>query len=675
KTLGLPVFVFFKQNPAGTWCPDESDSERESKLLFFKSRLDSERFRVPFTNPQELRTEIAGAIHNYERQHGIIGIKLPAFANYDEFFRPFSDRAKLFNHLYSLVGREDVLKALDMFVESEKRIGILYGRGGIGKSKLIFEFGKEFEKKHPEWQIRFLKEGITLTVEAMNQLPAQKCVIIVDDAHRRDDLKAILAVGQQCPDRIKIIFSSRPQGRDYLRGSLTIAAYDPREIESLPEINRLSIDEMEKLAGEILGNNNRRLIEPLVGVSKDSPLVLVIGGKLVAEGSVAPAMLERHDEFQRVVLDRYQDVLTGQVSDRIGQDLCRDLLSLISAVSPIKPQNESLQKAASEFLNIETTKLIDTISILESSGILLRRGYTLRITPDVLSDHILHKACITEQWEPTRYAQKMFKAFGPVVPDNVLFNLSELDWRITREGKHFDLLEEIWGLIWDDFKAARHSQRTQILEIIQKAAHLQSEKTLELVEYAMRNPSNTPEDRKLLGIYEYSHKDVLRKLPKLLKSIAFNLDYLPRCCDILWELGRDDERETGPWPEHAMRILADLAKYDIGKPVAVNKILLNSVEKWLEEPDAHEHVHSPLDVLDPLLAKEGDSARSRGHGIVFRPFAVSFENIRGVREKAISLISVCLGSDSTKVILRALKSLANTLNPPHGLFGRIVSDA
>ena len=674
KTLGLPIFVFLKHGSDGTWGTDEFDSERESKLLSLKSRLDSERFRVPFTNPQDLCTEIAGAIHNYEREHGVIGIRLPAFTNYEEFFKPFADRAKLFNHLYSLVGRKDDLKTLDRFVESDKRVGILYGRGGIGKSKLIFEFGREFKKKHPEWQIRFLKEGITLSAEAMKQLPSQRCVIIVDDAHRRDDLKAVLAAGQQYPDRVKTIFSSRPQGRDRLRGALTMAAYDPREIESFPELDRLSIDDMEKLAGEILGENNQQLIEPLVGVSKDSPLVLVIGGNLIAEGSVAPAMLERHDEFQRVVLDRYQDVLTGHISDKIGQDLCRDLLSLISAVSPIRPQNESFQKPASEFLNIETTKLIDTISILESFGILLRRGYTLRITPDVLSDHILHKACITEQWEPTGYAQRIFKAFGPVVPDNVLFNLSELDWRITREGKQVDLLDEIWGVIWNDFRKATHSQRTQVLEIVEKAAHLQPEKMLELVEYAMRHPSKTPEDERVLGIYEYSHQDVLNRLPELLKEIAFNLDYLPRCCDILWELGRDDERETGPRPEHAIRILADLAEYDIGKPVAVNKISLDSVERWLDEPDAHEHVHSPLDVLDPLLAKESYSARSRGHGFVLRPFAVSFENTREIRKKALSLLSGCLESDSTKVILRGLNSLSNTLNPPHGMFGRIISD-
>lgn len=674
KSLGLPIFVFLKQKLSGVWSPDEIDSERKSKLLDLKSRLDSEKFRVPFTNPQELSTEIAGAIHIFERQHGIIGIKLPVFANYDEFFRPFSDEAKLFNHLYSLVGRKDVLEALDMFVESDKRIGILYGRGGIGKSKILFEFGKGFEKQHPEWQTRFLKEGIPLTAEAMKQLPAQKCVIIVDDAHRRNDLKVILAVGQQYPDRIKILFSTRPQGKDYLKGELTMGGYDPREILNFPEVGQLSIDEMENLAGEILGDHNSRLIEPLVEVSKDSPLVLVIGGRLVADGAVAPAMLERHDQFQRVVLDRYQDALTGHISDRIGQDLCKDLLSLISAVSPIRPQDSLFQKTVSEFLNVGTTKLIDAISILESSGILFRRGYALRITPDALSDHILHKACVTEQWEPTGYAQKVFKEFGQVMTDNVLFNLSELDWRIARDGKHIDLLEEIWGLIRNDFEKAAHSQRTQILEDIQKAAHLQPEKTLEIVEYAMRNPSKTPEDKDLPRIYEYSHKDVLKKLPDLLKRIAFNLDCLPRSCDILWELGRDDKRKPDRWPEHAMRILADLAEYKVGKPVAFNEILLESVEKWLKEPDAHKHKHSPLDVLDPLLAKEGQSVRERGHGIVFKPFAVSFENTKGIRNRAVTLLSDCLKSDSTKTILRALNSLTNTLNSPHGLFGRVISD-
>lgn len=674
KTLGLPVLAFLKRGQDSKWRPEEPDPEKRAKLLSFKSRVDAEKYRVSFTNPQDLCTEIAGAIHNYEREHGLIGTKVSAFSSHDEFFRPFRDKTKLFNHLHSLVGRKGILTDLDKFVESDKRVGILYGRGGIGKSKLLFEFGGDFEDKHPEWKIRFVREGIRLSDEALKQLPAGKCLIIIDDAHRRGDLKTLLAVGQQQEDRIKVIFSTRPQGTDYLRGTLTMMGYDPEEIEELPEVGSLGIDEMKELAEEILGGANRRLVESLVGVAKDSPLVLVIGGKLVAEGEVAPAMLERHDKFQRVVFDRYQDVFAGQVSDMIGKEMCRAILSLLSAISPVRPQEELFQKTASEFLGIDRIKLIDAVSILESSGVLLRRGYSLRITPDVLSDHILHKACINEQGEPTGYTSKVFNAFSQTGPDNVLFNLAELDWRITKEGKPLGLLGEVWQSIWSAFREGTNLQRTEVLKSLEGAAHLQPEKTLEIVEYAIRNPSERKDDEPLLSIYEFKHQDVLETLPELLRGISYNLNYLPRCADILWRLGRDDARATGSRPEHPMRILIDLAAYDSGKPVAVNRTMTDAVERWLKEPDVHEHLHSPLEVLDPMLAKEGDSARSRGHGVVFRPFAVSFERTKKAREKIISLLSECLEAESTKVVFHALKSLTKTLNPPHGLLGRAVSE-
>jgi hypothetical protein len=591
------------------------------------------------------------------------------------FLSLFLDKTKLFNHVYPLVGRNGFLELLDTFVEADnKRIAMLYGRGGIGKSKILFEFGREFKVKHSEWKLRFLREGIALSDDAIHRLPAQKCIVVVDDAHRREDLSTLFTMAQQYPDRVKLILSIRPQGLDYVRATLTQGGFDPREVDIIPEIKELNRDELEELGRRVLGKDHQQFLEPLIQVAKDSPLVLVIGGRLLAEDKINPAMVERHSEFQMAVFDRFQDVLFGQVSDKLGAELCIDILSLISALSPIKPYAETFQEHASKFLNIERVKLIDVIGILESTGILLRRGYSLRITPDVLSDHILHSACVTRPGEPTGYAQKVFDAFWNIFPEKVLFNLSELDWRITREDKSIDLLGEIWKIIENEFKEVPHSQRSQILKYLEKVAYFQPARTLRLVEYAIQNPSNVSGNEEWASIYQYTHKDVLNALPPLLKGTSFNLDYLPRSCDLLWHLGRDDERQTNPHPEHAIRVLSDLAGYDIDKPVEVNSAVLNAIERWLKEPDAHEHLHSPLDVLDPLLAKEGDAARYRGHSIIFRPFAVSFETTKPIREKAILLLSNCTKSQSTKVILRALKSLIDTLNPHHGLFGRVVSD-
>jgi len=674
KTLGLPVFVFLKQQLDGNWQSEEKDEERSKKFLAFKARIDAEKYWAKFATPQQLGREILGAIRQYEIDKGMIDVRLPAFISYEEFFRPFLDNTRLFNHAYPLVGREDILEQLDNFLESDKKVDLLYGRGGIGKSKILLEFSREFEKKHSEWKLRLTREGIVLSEDSIRSLPAQKCVVIVDDAHRREDLSILLNLAQQYPERVKIILSCRPQGLDYIRATLNRGGFDPREVETIQEIKELGQSDLEELGRRVLGKDHQRYLEPLIQIAKDSPLVLVIGGRLVSEGAVDLSLLDRHDEFHRTVFDRFQDVLIGKVSDKLGAEFCRDLLSLISALSPVKPQMESFQEQASKFLNIERNKLIDAISILESAGVLLRRGYSLRISPDILSDHILYNACITPQREQTGYAQKVFHTFGTIFPENVLFNLSELDWRVAREGKSLDLLGEIWEIIENEFKDAPHFQRSHILILLERVAYFQPKRTLSLVDYAIQHPAKTSGGEKWISLYKYTHKDVLHAIPQLLKGIAFNFDYLPQCLDLLWHLGRDDERETNPYPDHAMRVLADLAKYDIDKPVSVNSAVLAALEKWLKEPDALEHIHSPLDILDTLLAKEGDSARPRGHSIVFRPFAVSFETTKPIREKAISLLSNCTKSQSTKVVLRALESLIKVLNPPHGLFGRKVSD-
>ena len=135
----------------------------------------------------------------------------------------------------------------------------------------------------------------------MRQLPAQKCIIVVDDAHRREDLSTLFTIAQQYPDRVKIILSCRHPGFEYIRATLTNGGFDPREVESIPEIKVLGRSDLEELGRSVLGKDHQQFLEPLIQVAKDSPLVLVIGGRLLAEEKINPTMLERHSEFQMAV--------------------------------------------------------------------------------------------------------------------------------------------------------------------------------------------------------------------------------------------------------------------------------------------------------------------------------------------------------------------------------------
>jgi hypothetical protein len=595
------------------------------------------------------------------RKHflGIKGVKL--FVSPKEFFRPLMDSKNLFNHVWSLVGRVEVLNELHEFVDSEThQVLLLSGRGGVGKTKLLQSFSENFAELHQEKMLWFVEEGVPITPESADELPTGPCVVVVDDAHRREDLSVLLTLAQK--RSIKLLLSFRPYATERIRSMLMNAKFDSRKINGLETIKILSKEELKELALQVLGSEYAHFADQLVGVSRDSPLVTVVGGRLLVEKGIDPRLLERDEEFQRAVLDKFQDFLIEGVGEQIEPDLCRKLLNLIAAVSPIRPSEIEFQHVAAAFLDIDPPELMRLLDILENSGLLLRRGYALRITPDVLSDHILHKACLNARGESTGYARFVFETFKATSLAQMLNNLAELDWRIRQVGsKETDLIADVWRSITDEFQIATNFKRCEILSFLEEVAYYQPERTLKLVEFAMRNPATTPEDGTFSGIYEFDHGNVLGKLPRLLKYISFTLDYLPRCCDLLWELGKDDTRELNQTPEHGIRILGDLASYDIDKPIIFNQIVLDAVGKWLKKPDVRNHFHSPLEILDSFFGICGKSHRSDRYKIILTPFLVSRESVQPVYKHALELLEGCTNSDQPKVVIHAINILNNII--------------
>lgn len=603
---------------------------------------------------------------------------LPGFSPFVtpiEFFRPFLDASFLFNHTWALVGRSDHLRQAHQFVESkQQKVAILAGRGGIGKSKILHALAETFENEHKGTALWFAAESVELTPDGADYLPFEPCVVIVDDAHRRDDLPALLALSRQRPHVTKLLLSCRPQAIDYVKSQVTQGGFHIEETVDLPDVTELSREEIIELARQALGPEFSGLAELLAAATWDCPLVTVVGGQLLAKKAIAPELLERDEEFRGTVLTRFRDILIGNVSDRIDTTLCTSLLDLIAAVQPIRLDNLQLLDREAEFLGVDRPKLLSSLDILETAGVLLRRGYTLRIVPDVLADHILHQANVTTLGHTTGYADRVFNEFASLCPSEVLRNLSELDWRLRQSSAQAsDLLTGIWQRITQRFQDAPNLGRSMTLEMLGKVAVFQPERTLELVEYTIRNPateSGSPEGIQLFG---GTHSDLLRQLPPLLRQISYTLAYLPRCCNLLWELGRDDNRNLHSNPDHGVRVLADLGGYEEGKPYFISRSVLDSVERLLKDSSSHDHFHSPLDIIDPMLTKTGYSIHSEGYQIARRPFVLKFESIKSIRQRAISLIGRCLYSTNLRMSLRALKSLEDALREPLPLFNMKIS--
>jgi len=601
------------------------------------------------------------------------------FTTADHFFRPSLDPNHLFHHGWSFVGRGDVLETLHAFVASERhRVAILPGRGGIGKTKLLYAFAQGFDARHPGVTLRFTREGILVDPESRDDLPAPPSVIVVDDAHRRTDLATLCAIAQESPRRIKLILATRPHGLGAIESLLVHGNVDTREILTLDRLTSLTRGDVKDLARQALGAEHGHLADRLAAVTKDSPLVTVIGGRLLAERAISPAELERDAEFRTAVLGRFTDELIGHVDDRIDPAFCRDLLALCAAVAPVNPDDEGFLEAAAVFLAVDKVALLQGIDALERAGILLRRGYTIRITPDVLADHLLHEACLTEHGRPTGYAQRIFDRFASTSAAHVLGNLGELEWRVHRAtGRETDVLADVWRTIGARFVDASHRGRLAILQSLVDVAFYQPVQVLHLVTTAMRHPSTTDDDdpfASLLGFHHlYTHEHVLSALPPLLGRIGYRRAHLPRCCDLLWEIGRDDPRPVTHTPEHAMRVLRSLAGYDTDRSLASNWIIVDAVERWLRKPDAHRHCQSPLDVLDPLLAKVVRVNHQEGGRVVLEAFLLDRAAIRPIRERVIGIITRCAAADDVAVTARCLRSLKDALVDPMPYYGLTIT--
>lgn len=620
--------------------------------------------------PPEIARRLVRTHFHPAWQNAFLGIsKLNPFVSSEDFFQNWLDSNQPFNHTWKLEGRDGELKSLHEFVtSSEKQVAILPGRGGIGKTKLLYEFAKTFD--YPQFHLWFVEKGKLVTPENANELPLYSCVIVLDDAHKPEheqDLKTVLALMRERYRNklaeIKLVLSSRPHAVKHLNLVLREGGISSSQILIWGELKNLKLSDAKFLARQALGSDYAHFAELLATVSQDCPLVTVVGGHFLSKNKIPWYLLERDDNFQDEVLDKFEDDLVKEVSNDIDPKTCKNLLNLIAAVSPIQ-LNEPFQQTAPIFLSIKKSEFIAQIGILEQSGILLRQGNGLSITPDVLSDYILHNACVTPQGYLTGYAEEVYAHFKQVCLKEILSNLAELDWRIqSSSGEKINLLDHIWTEIRYDFQSSSHYGRCQILGFLEEACYNQPEYTLELIKFAINYPATLSES-------QYTpfdtHEAVLRKVPALLHKISYTMDYLSECCDILWKLGTDRKDDYHSEPNHPIQILIDLAQYDLYKPDGFQKILLDSIQRWLKQNIMPEHINLLLNIIDPVLQKDFEANYLENWTVYFRKIRVSRKKTQHLRDQALNLINSCLKSDQIRVVLRALKSLAKALEEQIG---------
>jgi hypothetical protein len=299
---------------------------------------------------EKIAERIGAAEEQLSRDIHTLRPAIQVFVSKDAYFRPFLQPGRLFSHTEHLTGRDGVLEQLLALVKQNRKVIVLQGRGGIGKSRLLLEFVRRLEQDLPDSRPVFLAEGVQLTENNIGTLPNSTHLLVVDDAHRRTDLNLLYAYLHQRDIKSQLVLASRPHAVHRIVSDLLRAGFDTTQIAVLPPINELSREDARALAVRLLGEGADATVNRLVAITHDSPLVMVLGARLLTERAIDPLLLERDAEFRTRVVQTFQDVLLDGLSNTVDGQFTSRLLPLIAAVAPFRISDGQLLQTAASLL-------------------------------------------------------------------------------------------------------------------------------------------------------------------------------------------------------------------------------------------------------------------------------------------------------------------------------------
>lgn len=275
-------------------------------------------------------------------------------------FAPLLESGRSFHHRLAMVGRREWLQELDAFVSAKDvRVFLLVGRGGLGKSRLLYEWSREFAQRHKGWTLRFVSDAPGDFAAALDGT-AKPLALGFDDAHRLDEVRRALLA--QMPGRkdIKLLLALRPGPTDQIESELIESGFDTTQIRKPEPMKRLTSGQALELAEAALGTelaHRHRL--PLHSLSRDVPLLAVLAAELLKRGELAEKALHDTSEFRMHV---FEGLLreARPVEERFGATRTRDFLRLLAVLAPVKVEPEFLRRAAALLAKIRSLTMSPT---------------------------------------------------------------------------------------------------------------------------------------------------------------------------------------------------------------------------------------------------------------------------------------------------------------------------
>jgi hypothetical protein len=310
------------------------------------------------------------------------------------------------------INRQRELEAARAALDDGAALLVIEADGGIGKSRFVLELA-EREGRRRRWF--FAPYGLEFDASRINELSSgRRTVVVVDDAHRRDDLGALLAALERRTPIPQIVLVTRPGHRDQLlRKQVALTA--PKTIKLGP-LDRPEI--VALLTQPPLSLTRQGMLTTIVTLSGGNPQIALIAGRLAARG-VHP------HEFSDAALFRQhvESLLAASLDDN---DIARDLLAIIAALGGLDTSDAPTIELVCELAGVAEAGLRRLLISLAEAGLVVEEGSDVYTTkPDVLREQVLRFSFFDQERRPRLPYPRVYGALAPLQRSRLLAALGE----------------------------------------------------------------------------------------------------------------------------------------------------------------------------------------------------------------------------------------------------------
>jgi hypothetical protein len=295
----------------------------------------------------------------------------------------------------SFVGREDEIARLATALADNEPV-ILKAAGGLGKSRLLSEAAHRDERHR--WL--FLREGMDFNRDDLADTGTGAIVLVIDDAHRRPDRRALLATLERRVPRPRIVLVCRPGYEEEINRDLDGLAFGEGQVQELLPLSRPDMAEM--LKDPPLDVRLDGLRAAIVELSEGNPQIAQIAAALSREG------VALHNLGGSEVMRAYVAAVLREAGDREE----RALMALVAAVGRLGLKEPEV-RVASDLLGLPVPHLRRAVADLADRGMLVEEGEVVSIRPDLLAEQILIGCFFDRTWNPALDYGDVFRAFAP----------------------------------------------------------------------------------------------------------------------------------------------------------------------------------------------------------------------------------------------------------------------